>query len=666
MSATGDPFTRIAATEATAQGRSEGRYSSLILELESPDTDTKPLTERGIVIWGRRGELVLAYVPESLLPVLDDIPGIGRASVARPVSASMDVARAFTGADAVAAGTGLPAGYTGRGVSVGFSDSGFDPGHIAFAGRLRGAWHYCDSTASISPFAAGETDNTSMTHATHVANILAGGDMSAPYNGAAPGASIVATTSGLHDVEILAGVERVIASAREAGEPAVVNLSLGTVIGPHDGSDLFCRYLDRCAEEAAILLSAGNDGMSPVSATHTFTSATPTVKLMYDPTDWDRPDHLICSTDIWGDDPSPIDVRFIVWNILDMAIEYTTPWVSFTGTDDNSIYELSADTDPEWGRYFSGKCLAAAEVNPANNRYNVAISHRLANTEKYPDKTFGLRLVVIEIRGQDGSTADICVDGTATFHKPVAAIDVAAGDAHLSISSMACGHNTMSVGMWTSRDVTPAADGGSVDHSGFVQAGSICPYSSWGTVRDGRSLPHFSAPGAMIVSAMSAPYLAANPGRKADIAAYSKADPTCAYYADCGTSMAAPLAAGIMALWLEADPTLTPAELRDIAVSTARTDGTDPLDPRTGAGIIDAVAGLRKILGSDGRIDAVAELVRLYRRDGRLETEGFDPATMRIEVYGMDGRPVRADALPAGPVVVKIITEGGVSVKKLL
>ncbi|MDE6810860.1 MAG: S8 family serine peptidase, partial [Muribaculaceae bacterium] len=187
---------------------------------------------------------------------------------------AMERARFAFGADRIVTGEGLPRSFDGSNVVVGFSDIGFDPNHSNFLtedgeeSRVKlfvnynlkeGRRDVLDTPELISEYVSDDKTNY---HATHVAGILAGrGTKKGEYKGMAPGADIVATTSTLHDVEILAGVEDIIAYSKRVGKPAVINLSLGNYAGPHDGTSLFSQYLDKCAEDAIICLSTGNEGL---------------------------------------------------------------------------------------------------------------------------------------------------------------------------------------------------------------------------------------------------------------------------------------------------------------------------------------------------------------------------------------------------------------------
>jgi subtilisin family serine protease len=78
-----------------------------------------------------------------------------------------------------------------------------------------------------------------------------------------------------------------------------------------------------------------------------------------------------------------------------------------------------------------------------------------------------------------------------------------------------------------------------------------------------------------------------------------------------GTSMACPHASGVLALMLEADPSLTPSELRAILYETAVEAGSDGWDGSYGMGRLDAKSAIERVLELKAeRLGALAPLDR--------------------------------------------------------
>ena len=80
--------------------------------------------------------------------------------------------------------------------------------------------------------------------------------------------------------------------------------------------------------------------------------------------------------------------------------------------------------------------------------------------------------------------------------------------------------------------------------------------------------------------------------------------PEDAYQLTTGTSVAAAQVSGVVALMLERNPKLTPADVRRILTSTARRLGTAPRDDNFGAGLIDPLRAIQA--ATDPRISSVA------------------------------------------------------------
>ena len=139
------------------------------------------------------------------------------------------------------------AGCTGRGVPVAILDTGIDPGHPDFAGRI----------LAMQDF-TGEGVRDKHGHGTHVAGIAVGAGNK--YKGVAPEASIC-VAKVLHDdgsgymSEVIAGLEWAVQQ-----NVRVINLSLGG-LGPCDGTDALSTACDAAVDRSVMVcVAAGNYG----------------------------------------------------------------------------------------------------------------------------------------------------------------------------------------------------------------------------------------------------------------------------------------------------------------------------------------------------------------------------------------------------------------------
>lgn len=134
-------------------------------------------------------------------------------------------------------------------------------------------------------------------------------------------------------------------------------------------------------------------------------------------------------------------------------------------------------------------------------------------------------------------------------------------------------------------------------HSGFSSTGP--------TMYDGVK-PDVCAPGSSIITALNSFYYECNK-RSNDISTFYWQDRTYPWSIDCGTSYSCPMVSGIIAIWLQACPTLSPEQVMEVIANTA-TKPADFLSYETttdehgytknnyyGYGVIDAAAGLEYI-----------------------------------------------------------------------
>lgn len=176
---------------------------------------------------------------------------------------------------------------SGEGVLVGFLDTGIDFSHPAFktdSGETRIEYIYDLETNVIydkakinealkaqDPFSVIPIYNIS-DHGTHVAGIAcAGGNINTDFYGPAYKSSIIMvkiTREGRVDfamsTQLMRGLKFLIDKSNELNMPLVVNISLSTNDGAHNGSSLLEQYIGTftALRRASIVIAAGNEGSS--------------------------------------------------------------------------------------------------------------------------------------------------------------------------------------------------------------------------------------------------------------------------------------------------------------------------------------------------------------------------------------------------------------------
>ena len=610
--------------------------------------------EAGYAVTDISRDFSLVEMPVDDVEAFSMRPEVVSMSFGRVASTTMDVARKAGAVDLVHSGFGLGANpsearaYKGAGVVAAIYDSGFDPGHVNwydgaqtrnrlkyFYRNVGGAAEYRDGEA-----AKAYTDKPEATHATHVAGIMAGGYngkgtyygsananmRKIPLYGVAPEADIAVGAGSLVTSEIVGGVKKLVDYASKQGKPVVVNLSLGSNDGPHDGSDIEVRALDQIVEEtgAIICMASGNDCAYNCHASKIISDESGSMLLLFDG------DKASSYVDVWSSSPDPITVSLVVVEAGTGRVVAALPSkpgetvLVGSGTDEAS--ELFKSN-------FGGRIQFGSRLSGENKRYNV-FAGIVGQIAPKKDNLYHVGLMV-----EAGSGARVDAYSTSMSQFAVSSLGVVdKPDANGSVSSLACGKNTICVGSFTSRVEWVNLEGQKYQYTGkdLLNRGSY--FSSWGELADGRKLPHITAPGMGINSSYSSYFVEGGLSVAATLVATKTTDDDKTHYwaLEQGTSMACPYVAGVIALWLEADPDLTAERARDILMSTATKDEYVTAATAWGAGKVNAYGGIKEVLKQ--AVSGIADVavdggdLLISQVDGGRTVDVFSAGASKVEV----------------------------------
>ena len=449
--------------------------------------------------------------------------------LARPM---LDESRPAVSADIVHAGKGLPAGYDGTGAYVGVVDSGLSSGHLDFF--LNGN----PSLSRVAHWYPNETNAGSDTdwHGTHVAGIAAGNGFlsGGRFTGMAPGADLLVARTTFTTVDIQNAVANLLTSAGTT--PVAINLSLGLLTGPHDGSSGFEIAIGSYATNGVfpsgkqiVSAAAGNEG------THR--------------------EHFQSVLPPFGSVTASLS--------LEAGSSFIDGWA-----DGEDRYTVTATLGAE-------SASAPTGTNASSPGGRVSIFNR---TDSPPN---GATHISVFFSASAATSASILLRRTRNGGngKVDAYIDVFEGNFSIgtgagTITEPANAEDVIAVGSFETK--TPA---------GSPATQNISSFSSLGPTRDGRGKPDLAAPGAVLYSAKSLdPYLDAPPEPQT-----VPGEPD--YIILQGTSMSAPHVAGIAALVWESNPNLSSAQMRERLRRTAAapTDGSAVPNMTWGYGKVNAL-----------------------------------------------------------------------------
>lgn len=648
------------------------------------------LEELGVKVNLNIKDILSVQLPAGHIEDVAALKEVKYIQVGTPVHPMMDKARPSAGVDKVQNGVDLPTLFCGKDVVIGVVDAGFQYSHLNFYDRnreklrIKRVWeqNYTKGTPPEGFTYGGEFksteeilkvagDVTSNSHGTHVAGIAAGADSldGNAYYGVAGDADIVLVSMGEttpNNVNLSDAIAYIYKYAESVNKPCVINLSLGTQAGPHDGTSTFDLVTDELQGKGRLLVgSVGNFGNDKFHAAKTFISSSDEpMKTLIKYKKSPSTSNIGGDFEVWGEPGMKFALEIFVYNTFSDTQVDSTERIEL-GVEEGSTYEY------EFKKNATGSVLITTEISPLNNKPHALVS---------------LKLTGIKLNNKIGF--NIIPKSTGTVHTwaddtyiELTSDDMEGwtdGDNNYSLAEIGgTGKNIISVGAYVTRN-TYKKEGLDTEYTLNETMNDIATFSSRGPAIDGRTKPEITAPGTYIASSISSydvTILSQN------IAKSETWNGNTYYYAFMqGTSMAAPFVTGVLATWLQANPNLSPSDVREILKKTALTDEYTNILPTEGNGTwgygkIDAWKGIKESLVWSSAVDAIPEslpemvLLGKSADDYRILFVKAN-ANVVISAYSMDGYqisrqkvgnvnvseeiPVDLNNVPTGLYIVKV------------
>lgn len=484
--------------------------------------------------------------------------------------------------EAHAGGGALPNGFQGEGVLLGVIDDGFEWEHPDFfypdsSTRILHLWDQ-NSNNNIyhetnygygAAWAKVDIDNYQCTHVpgqhgSHVMGTAAGNALaSGKYLGIAPKAdlacvSVVRNTSFLNG--FVDGVHYLFTKADSMGQACSINSSVGSYSSGHDGKDLYSQLIDNMLMEKggrALIQAGGNARAFPLHLGVTLNNSTSKTQFEY------YTSRQRVEFDLYADTAnfSEVDFSFQLVDPQNQQILAQTSIYNvlrdftFTGSIANISQVLFMDAN-------NHPVVLDMSIDQYEDAYEMVVRISSAsNLGHWQLTTTGT--------GAYDIWSDETLLATSNIVKNIAIPNYTTPDNIQSIVGYwTCSDKVITVGSYQNRTTAISwfGDTISVGTVGYPQFG-ISGFSSLGPTRTGLQKPNITAPGGQVMSASTLGAL-----NYYKTITNNRLDQDGWHIFNRGTSMAAPMVAGAVALYFQCKPYANYADVLQALESSAKVD----------------------------------------------------------------------------------------------
>lgn len=562
---------RVEPTEGRASnnGTIEKKYECIVYT-----THAQELRKVGVFINSVLTTFVTAWVTMDQIEKMADMDIVKYVEAPTSDYLHNDISVASTGASLLHEGKLNNTAYKGKNVLVAIYDSGIDWDHFDFRdpndtskSRIVRIWDQTLNalTGETPPatFSYGveytqaqindELDGSPANvvrekdingHGTHVAGIIAGNGSALPskkYMGMAPEADLIVIKGGegtFSTSRIIDGITYLQNLANTLGKPIVLNMSLGSQFGPHDGTRSYEIAVDNFTSSSpgrAVVISAGNDnGANLHNKMSLAANATTSISFVVPAG--------TTGTDVF---------QYRLYTKDNNAVSATITAPAAGGS-------LTANAGESKDGLVITDSFAVHLVNlvetPNNNRYVDLYVERNGTNRISPAGTWTLAIT-------NNTTNTLAIDGWLYYkNTSFSSTSLVGGNSDYLVASPGNANSAITVASFAGRNTWYSNAAAGAYTFPTTRIDSISTFSSRGPRRDEVLKPEITANGEAVISCLSSNATSFANTSITDIGLYVK---------DQGTSMSAPVTAGAIALLFQANPAATISQIKNYITSTA-------------------------------------------------------------------------------------------------